>query len=194
MPAALPYRHARTGHEECIDTSRDSGSSSCDPQGKLGIPIYAPVGGYAVSVGGTNVVIFWETEARRDDVLDTTGQPAVVRREILLIHLDPVTLTVNEVGRSVSRGEFIGNLCRHADRNRCDISTRSLNDIDFAVNHMAVQVRFFNSSRTVYAPLDSEILGVLAIPSCIFDNWLENHLVRTPRNLGDPNALAACPS
>jgi hypothetical protein len=179
--------------EKCIDTSRDSVSSACDPEGQLGIPIFAPVAGYAVSVNeGTNVVIFWEAESGRTDVI--TGERVIVRREILLIHLDPNMNQISATGENVRRGDLIGYLCLHANRDRCNISISSQNDIDFAVNHLAVQIRFFNSRGIVYAPLDSEVLGVLAIPSCIFDNWVENHLVRTPKTPGDLNTFAACPS
>ena len=190
MPASL---------EECIDTNTYSASIGCDPEGTTqGIPIYAPVDGNAYAVdGGVNVAIWWETEARRTDVTD--GEAVVVRREIFLSHLDPATTTPFLTVRSVRRGDLIGFLCLHLDRERCNIPIPQRDQRDretnFTVNHLAVQVRFYNSSNVVYPPLDSEVLGVLAIPNCIFDSWAEDHLSPpTPKTPGAPGTLAACPS
>jgi len=191
MPASL---------EECIDTSRASVSSSCDPQGTLGNPVYAPVSGTAYAVdNGQNIVIFWEVEFDRND--DDTNRP--VRREILLIHLDPTQTLVPVTGIQVRRGDLVGYLCRFDDRQRCGIPDNVDRDIGFAVNHLAVQIRFYTSNSGngrpgAFAPSHDEVLGVLAIPNCIFDNWVENHLVRTPKDLETAtwlvNWFAACPS
>jgi hypothetical protein len=63
---------------------------------------------------------------------------------------------------------------------------------DYAVIRLAAQVRF-RSSTGSYAPTDEEVLGVMAIPNCIVNKWIEDHIPPPQMNI-DPTYLQACPS
>lgn len=176
--------------EECIDTSSNALSTLCNPPNStLGIPIFAPVGGTEYIDDGRNIILFWEISHMRNDIIP----PAVVnvRREIVLAHLDGTNFKVNSSSQ-IQRGALLGYLCRHENRAICHIPVQSGDtDFGFVVNHLGVQVRFRdNDHYQSYAPTDQEVLGVLAIPNCIFDKWYEDHLVKRPKN---PQIYAACP-
>ena len=110
----------------------------------------------------------------------------------------------------VKTGELIGYMCRFTDRSTCGIALPDPNkpssNIDFEVNHVGVEVRFHslkdyasNHKGTSYAPDDKEVMGVLAIPGCIYDQWVEDHLHPTPKDPSSGtlkwliNWFAACP-
>jgi len=145
--------------------------------------------------------MWWENYYNRTD--DNTNYE--VRREIVLSHLNPDSVETIGVCGNVSLGTLVGYLCRHDRRDMCGISITT-DPRDFEVNHLAFQVRFYGvyfeanlQKKWTEGAKAEELIGVLATPNCIFDEWAEDHITRQQKVPGDPgliwlvNWFAACP-
>lgn len=171
--------------EQCIDTSTETQLVDCDPVGSsVGIPVYAPFDGDAYRVRADIIVL-----AYRHDTFSTYQNPDLGRREISLTHLDPATLSSiplgNQVGVHYMAGDLIGNLCRDSNKSDCQIAFS-----DEGV-HAAIDIRFYNPNITPpHTPAaNAEVLGFLASPGCLFDDWA--NIPGTQTHNSDP--LRACP-
>jgi hypothetical protein len=173
MPKAAEY---------CIDSGTETTYPQCDPTDGLGVPVYAPISGLAYRQGSGVIFIYPS---------DTMTSFPEGRREIFFAHLDPNTISyITDVANAgagptpIAAGTIIGRLCRDADKDRCDVSSATM-------SHLAINPRFYFNSPLTYTPAtDSEILGFLAQPSCLFDLWANVPGVSTPQT----NPLHACPS
>jgi hypothetical protein len=165
--------------EYCIDTSISTQLGNCDPSASpLGIPVYAPVSGCAIRVQADVIILVINCESQNT-------YPAG-RREIAFTHLDPDTIQQWPLltFSPVTVGDLIGNLCRDVNKSSCNITGQ-------AATHLAISLRFYNftTSEVFTAAQDEEVLGFNAIPSCLFDDWLNVPGMPTP----NPTPLHACP-
>jgi hypothetical protein len=205
----LGWRNMR--HPSYYDKSKSFLHYLCDPpltiddnpnNDYLGIPIYAMADGwiYIDSARGTLILIIDDYTIRNDS---DTNIP--IRREIVYTHITNLQVVQFD---TVSKGTLLGYLCRHQYRTQCGISINADDtDISFTINHLAIQIRFWSHKGTKSTEPSNpsapryyeEILGVLAIPRCIYDDWNENHLNESPKahnTQGWPynGWYAACPA
>ena len=175
--------------ELCIDSQPLSLLNTCDPTASTGVrvPVFAPVGGCATFDATTHAI-----EINPDRVDHSTNPPTCESgasngdHEVILTHV------VNKMGTTqkiVNAGDLVGEICRNSEKSTCGITGSN-------PTHLAFQLRLFppgpiNGNLT---DVRREVLGFLAIPYCVYDNWRDNHATPTRQSTTAPYPFQACPS
>ncbi len=174
--------------EQCVDASPLGESACYKPTvvapGRIGASVYAPAAGcaYRLAENPAIVIIVLNCEGRTQLFQTKNGdKPFQARREIVLDHLDPDTTKGLGAGTKVAAGQYIGSLCSVAGKADCKIR----NDV---LPYLSVQVRFTADSGPI-TPENDEVIGFLAAPNCIFDDYNYS----PGKVIANPKPIAGCP-
>ncbi len=171
--------------ELCIDTRATPFYNECDQAHQQQIPVYAPVSGCVEKFRDKTIGINIDC----DNV--PPGLPG--SRDINFAHILPVQGLSDHM--PISAGQLIGYLCpngNHDKVTKCNI------DSDSTPTHLAVDFRYkiVSNGTTTFQDITDpnqaqiEVLGTLALPSCLYDDWVGANGAPTPY-LNSPYAV--CP-
>jgi hypothetical protein len=168
--------------EMCFDTRTVERLSECNPGSQGGtpsnmeIPIYAPAAGCANFDENSSTVVI------DIDRVNCTDPPLDTNREIVITHIK------GGFSGYVNPGVQIGTMCRYENRQICGIDTDP-SQTQNTPSHIAFQLRLRNLTKPTNA--FQEVIGFLARPNCIYDDWIFNQFTNPQRIYNA--SFAACP-
>jgi hypothetical protein len=154
------------------------------------VPVYAPIGGcaYFFDEQGEPPAVF--IRVRPSDPNQDCASP-ITNGDLTLVmaHIikDASIPEVFSGGRlRIEAGHRVGYLCLENDLPSpppCEVLNSDV------PTHLAVETQRYNGSDNVPANLD--VLGFVARPNCVYDDWTSNHPNPTPQPAS--TAIRACP-
>jgi hypothetical protein len=102
-------------------------------------------------------------------------------RIVVLTHIIPVN--TNATGFMISIGAVAGYLCRNNERSTCGITGT-------VPTHLAFQLRTYPLNQIPAAQNETEVMGFLAVPRCVYNDWFSSQ--PTPTHQNNPGNLEYC--